>query len=53
MSAKITKITGIGFVSVMNVKLLYCGLCTVIFIDALKKCAVALMLISHFIADED
>ncbi len=53
MSAKIIKITGIGFVSVMNDKLLCCVLCTVIFIDALKKCAVALMVISHFIVDED
>ncbi len=53
MSAEITKITGIGFASVMNDKPLYCVLCTVIFIDALKKCAVALMLISHFIVDED
>lgn len=53
MSAEITKITGIGFASVMNDKPLYCVLFTVIFIDALKKCAVALMLISHFIVDED
>lgn len=37
----------------MNRKPLYCVICSVIFIVALKKCAVVLMLISHFIVDED
>lgn len=39
--------------SLMNRKPPYCVFCAVIFILALKKCAVVLMLISHFIVDED
>lgn len=39
--------------SLMIHKPLYSVICSVIFIVALKKCAVVLMLISHFIVDED